>query len=195
MSKEATALPLLDPDAAQPAVREALASEPPLKILRAVANAESAFVPWLNYANTLIGGLTLPPRLRELTMLQVARLTPHSEYEWVQHVGLARRRGITEEQLAAIEAGDSGAPCFDEADRELLAFVTALTRDGIAPEAAARSLAERLSLGELVEVILLVAHMLMLARVSATFGLTPDAPAADQILRRSDAVSTSQKKE
>jgi len=184
MNDETAPLPLLDPARANPAVREALAGEPPLKLLQAIANAQSAFPAWLGYANTLLRGLTLEPRHRELAMLQVAKVTPHSEYEWAQHVGLARKRGVTEEQLAAIDAGDIEADCFAPVDRMLLAFAAALARDGVAPRSLVDELVDRLSLEQVVETILLVSHMLLLARVSATFDLQPEAAAADQILGR-----------
>ena len=70
-------------------VREALEAVPPLNVFRMTANAETAFRPWLAFGGALLSSLELDPRVRELVILRVARLCG-SEYEWVQHVPIAR---------------------------------------------------------------------------------------------------------
>src|SRR4051812_2424770 len=88
-------LPYVDPAKASPDVREALERVPPLNIFRMTAQADSAFVPWLRWAGVLLSRLELDPLLRELAILRVARLTPDAEYEWVQHVPIAKGVGAT----------------------------------------------------------------------------------------------------
>src|SRR5687768_17051168 len=90
----------------------------PLKLFRMVAHAETAYVPWLQYGGTLLTRLELDPLLRELAILQVARLVD-SRYEWVQHDPIARALGATQEQLDAIEAGRDDDAAFD-ADQSLV---------------------------------------------------------------------------
>src|SRR3954464_13132701 len=109
-------LPYVDPDAASPDVREALERVPPLNIFRMTAQADSAFVPWLRWAGVLLSRLDVDPALRELAILRVARLTPHAEYEWVQHVPIAKAVGATDEQVAALERDDAEADCFSGAE-------------------------------------------------------------------------------
>src|SRR5213592_2210936 len=99
-------LPYVDPEQAPPQVREVLRALPPLNVFRLMANAESAFRPWMRWGGVLLNDLALDPLLRELSILQVARLTPHAEYEWVQHVPIARSVGASEEQVAAIDRDD-----------------------------------------------------------------------------------------
>jgi hypothetical protein len=82
-------LPYVDPATAPPRVRQALELVPPLNVFRTMAHADTAFRPWLRWGGTLLGDLELDPVLRELAILHVARLTPHAEYEWVQHVPIA----------------------------------------------------------------------------------------------------------
>src|SRR5215210_2031273 len=105
-------LPYVDPAAASEPVRDALERVPPLNIFRMMANADTAFRPWLRWGAALLGQLELDPLLRELAILRVARLTPHAEYEWVQHVPLAKAVGATKDQVAALERDDAGADCF-----------------------------------------------------------------------------------
>ena len=96
-------LPYVDPGAASPANREALEAVPPLNIFRMLAHADTAFRPWLRWGAALLGTLELDPVLRELAILRVARLTPHAEYEWVQHVPIFEAVGGRPEQVAALE--------------------------------------------------------------------------------------------
>src|SRR3954467_4597960 len=129
-------LPYVEPDAASPDVREALERVPPLNIFRMTAQADSAFVPWLRWAGVLLSKLELDPLLRELAILRVARLTPHAEYEWVQHVPIAKAAGATAEQVAALESDEPEAECFTADQQAVLRFTTEVLRDARASEQA-----------------------------------------------------------
>src|SRR5438309_8200044 len=107
-------IPYADPQRLPQPAREALEAVPPLNVFRMMANAETAFRPWMRWGGVLLNDLALDPVLRELAILHVARLTPHAEYEWVQHVAIARSVGATEEQVAAIERGDVSAELFTD---------------------------------------------------------------------------------
>src|SRR5215210_4120786 len=127
-------LPYVEPADASEPVRDALGRVPPLNIFRMMANAETAFRPWLRWGATLLGELELDPLLRELAILRVARLTPHAEYEWVQHVPLAQAAGASEEQVAALERDKPEADCFSEDQLLVLRFTTEVVRDAQASE-------------------------------------------------------------
>ena len=121
-------LPYIDAEHAPDRVREALDAIPPLNIFRMVANAETAFRPWLALGGALLGSLELDPRLRELAILRVARLE-RAEYEWVQHAPIARAAGATEDQVAAVDRGEIEDPALDAPARAVLAFTTEVVRD------------------------------------------------------------------
>ena len=71
-------------------------------------------------------GTSLPPRLSELAILIVAHHWK-AEYEWSIHAGEARKAGLPDDVIAAIEAGRR--PAFDDPDAELrLRFL-----DGVFP--------------------------------------------------------------
>ena len=57
--------------------------------------------PWLAYNNVLLSTPALGHRMRELIVLRVAWRT-QSPYEWAQHVMLAPRFGITDDDIDAI---------------------------------------------------------------------------------------------
>src|SRR5712664_70649 len=95
-------LPYVDPVAANPEVAEALGALPPLNIFGMVANAETAFRPWLGLGAALLGRLQLDARLREIAILEVARLSG-SRYEWVQHEAIATALGVGRDEVRAVE--------------------------------------------------------------------------------------------
>jgi 4-carboxymuconolactone decarboxylase len=169
-------LPYVDPAAASPEVRDALERAPALNIFRMMANAETAFRPWLRWGATLLSDLELDPLLRELAILRVARLTPHAEYEWVQHVGIARAVGAADEQIAALEQDDIGAACFSDVERLVLRFTTEVVRDARASDEALSDLSDALSPRAVVELLMVIGQYMMVARVMATTDMELDEP-------------------
>jgi alkylhydroperoxidase family enzyme len=174
-------IPYVDPEHAPAPVREAFAELPVhLNVFKLVAHAESGFRPFLRYGGSILGRQALPARLRELAILRVARRAG-AEYEWVQHVVIARAVGVTDAQIAALERGDDAADCFDDGDRLLLAFTDDVVRDGRPPRDRFAALAARLSHRELVELVLAIGFYLGLARLMTTFEIDMDPPAADRV--------------
>ena len=171
-------LPYIDPEDAPEPVREALERVPPLNVFRMVANAETAFRPWLRFGGVLLSDLALDPLVRELAILRVARLTPHAEYEWVQHVPIAKACGATDEQIVALERDDVGAACFSGLQQTALRFTTEVVRDARASDETFAALAELVSPREVVELLLVIGQYMMLARVMATTDMELDEPAA-----------------
>ena len=169
-------LPYVDPaDTAEP-VRDALGRVPPLNVFRMMANAETAFRPWLRWGATLLGELELDPKLRELSILRVARLTPHADYEWIQHVPIAKAIGATDEQVAALERDDPEAPCFSDDERVVLSFTTEVVQDAQASDPTLEKLALILKPREIVELLMVIGQYMMLARVMATTRMELDDP-------------------
>src|SRR4051812_9843782 len=133
-----------------------------------MANAETAFRPWLRWGAALLSDLDLDPLLRELAILRVARLTPHAEYEWVQHVGIAKAVGATDAQIQALERDDIGAETFFPAAKVVLAFTSEVVRDARASDATLESVGRFLSPREIVELLMVIGNYMMVARVMAT---------------------------
>ena len=171
-----TRLPYADPERLPKPAREALEAMPPLGIFRLMANAETAVRPWLRWGGVLLSDLQLDPLLRELAILRVAKLTPGADYEWVQHVPIARSVGANDEQVAALERDDVGASCFSAEQQLVFAFTTEFVRDGRVSPATFEAAKELLSARELIELMMVLGQYLMLARVMATTELDLDEP-------------------
>jgi 4-carboxymuconolactone decarboxylase len=176
-------VPYINPEQAPLATAKALQRLPQLHVFGLVAQAETAFVPWLRLGGAVLNDLALDPLLRELTILQVGRLA--ARYEWDQHVPIARACGATDEQIAALDAGLVEHPSFTAAQRAVLAFVADMVRDGEVPDDRYAALAAELDDRRVVEVALTAGHYLGLARVMTALRIDPDPPAPAGSLRAS----------
>ena len=174
-------LPYPDPDSCPEPVREALAALPPMNIFRMLAHAETAFRPFLRFGGAILGRLELDPKLRELAILQVAA-DAEARYEWVQHVAIARHVGVTDEQIAAVEAGRFDDSSLGDAARAVLGFARDVVAGPRVSDATFASVKQQLSPREIVELLLTVGNYLMLARVMTTLELELDDPAGGRVL-------------
>jgi len=131
--------------------------------------------PWLGFNGVLLDHPALDPRLRELMILRVA-WRARSNYEWVQHVRLAKRIGITAEEIdavAGIDAG-SGAASWSPVEADLLAATDQLLDRYRVDDATWARLAEHLDPRQLVEVVFVVGSYTCLAMAFNSFGLELD---------------------
>jgi 4-carboxymuconolactone decarboxylase len=174
-------LPYVDPEQASPEVREALEILPPLNIFRTVAHAETCFRPFLRLGQAILTKQKLDPMLRELAILRVARLTP-AEYEWVQHVEIAKAVGATEEQVAALETGDAEADCFSPDQQLVLRFTTDVVSDARTSDETYAELSKLLSDQEIVELVLAIGYYMAIARVMEVAQIDVDPPAGTGVI-------------
>jgi 4-carboxymuconolactone decarboxylase len=154
---------------------------PPLNVFRMVANAESAYRPWLRYSGALLTALELDPLLRELAILQVARVMD-SPYEWAQHDPIARAVGASGAQVAAVEAGRDEDPCLGPVQSLVLRVTRSVVSEGAASEEQMAELVERLGPRQAVELLLVIGNYVAIAMLIASTGLEPEPPvAADRL--------------
>jgi alkylhydroperoxidase family enzyme len=168
-------LPYADTESAPSSIREVL-DRHPVSVLRMLAHAETAFGPWLKYTGALLGEMELDPVLREFAILQLARLRD-SEYQWVQHVALARALGASGEQIAAIKNGREDDTSLTETQREVLGFAREVTVAGAASEPVVAAVTARLGPRAVIELLLVIGQWLSLCSIVHTLGLQPDLPA------------------
>lgn len=176
-------IPYPDLDKATPEVREMLGRLPaPANIFNMMAHAQTCLKPVMKLGGTLLGKLELDPRLRELCLLRAVRLEG-GDYEWVQHVPIARDVGATEAQIAALENDDDEAACFDAREKAALRFTREVVVDVRASEATVAEARKHLSDRELVELILMAGFYIMLARLTETLGIETEAPMGSALVR------------
>jgi 4-carboxymuconolactone decarboxylase len=117
-------------------------------------------------------GTSLPPRLSELAILVVARHWK-SGYEWAIHAREARKAGLSDALIAAIEAGRR--PAFDDADAELVYdFATEFFRRNDVPDDLFARAIEGFGRTTTVELAGILGYYSMLAIAIRIFRLEPE---------------------
>jgi alkylhydroperoxidase family enzyme len=175
-------LPYVDLEQTTEEVRTLLERLAPLRIYRMVAHAESAFRPFLRLGNAILAKQELSPRLRELAILRIASLSG-ANYEWVQHVAIARGAGVREEQIEALERREVEGSEFSDDERAVLRFTTELVSGARASDETFGELGERFTHREIVELILAIGYYMMVARLLETTGVDLDPPATGEFVR------------
>jgi len=174
-------LPYIDPQFASPDVREALDALPPLNIFRMLAHADSAFIPYLHISGVLLAQLELDPKLRELAILLVAAHTS-AEYEWIQHVGIAKALGIPDEQISAVRRGDLRAACLHPDAQLVLRFTAEVLEGPRAGDATFATLNDRFPPREIVELLLVIGIYKMLASLMTNLEIDIDPAAGTAVI-------------
>jgi alkylhydroperoxidase family enzyme len=141
---------------------------PPLNIFKLLANAETAFRPYMAYGLALLRDLEVDPVVREQAILRVAALTPGAEYEWVQHEAIGRAVGMTDEQIEACRSGDP--------NDLVLRFTEEVVRDASPGDDTFAAMAERFPPRQIIELLLVIGQYMGLARVMATAKIDLDPP-------------------
>jgi alkylhydroperoxidase family enzyme len=147
-------------------------SDRPLAIFRTLAHH-----PRLLKRFNVLGGLfmahgELPARERELVVLRVAWRS-HAEYEWSQHVIIARQAGIDDVTIAAV--ADEGSALWTRAERDLFGFVDELLDTADVGDAMWDAQRERWTDAQLIELVMLVGFYRMAAGFLNVLGVQPEA--------------------
>jgi AhpD family alkylhydroperoxidase len=147
----------------------------PPHIFTTLGRHRGLFRRWLWFAGALMPGGKLPREETELVILRVAHNTG-CEYEWSQHERMARRVGLSEEEIGRVRAG-AGAPGWSERQALLLRAADAMhERRQIGAELWAE-LSRHLDEVLLIELCMLIGHYEMLAMTLNTLEVEPELPA------------------
>jgi alkylhydroperoxidase family enzyme len=181
-------LPYVRAQDASPEVAAALRAAPQLNVFALMANAPTAFRPWLRWGGALLTDLQLDPVLRELAILRVAALSPGAGYEWDQHEAIARAVGVSDAQIEAVRTLEHGP--LDGDPLLVVRFTDEVVRDVAPSDATYEALAARLSPREILELLQVIGQYMMLARIMATAQIDPDGPGdIANVVRMRDAGS------
>ena len=147
----------------------------PPHIFTTLGRHRGLFRRWLWFAGALMPGGKLPRDETELIILRVAHNTG-STYEWVQHERMARRAGLSDEEIGRVRLGP-GAEGWSERRALLLRAADELhTGDRIGDELWAQ-LTRQLDEVRLIELCMLIGHYEMLAMTLNSLDVEPDFPA------------------
>lgn len=129
---------------------------------------------WLRFLTAIRHECALPGALREMVILRIAHLNG-APYEAEQHAPIARREGLTAEQVAAL-SGDIPDGLFDPAQRAVLAYCDAMTREIHVPPPVFDAVRDALPERELVELTATIGAYNMVSRFLEALGVDAKDP-------------------
>jgi 4-carboxymuconolactone decarboxylase len=137
------------------------------------------------------GASTLEVRVREIAILRISWLR-HSEYEFVQHLILGRRAGLTDADFERIQLGPD-APGWDPGDAEVVRAVDELCAGARIGDTTWARLAQRYTVPQLIDLVFLIGcyEILAMAVNSFNIGLEPGVQPLDPETRARLLASTS----
>lgn len=146
------------------------------KVYATLANHPTLMRPWLRFGHALLNEGTLPGRDREVLILRAA-WNCQGVYEWGQHVGWARKEGLTDEEIEGVGEGP-GSLRLDAWQQLLVQAADELFTDARLTDSTWSALAERYQGVHLLETCFVVGQYTMLAYAlnSASVTAEDDAP-------------------
>ena len=121
---------------------------------------------------------TLEARVREILILRIGWLT-RAEYEVLAHLGLGKKAGLSDEELARIQRGPD-APGWAPLDADLLRAVDELHKDARIGDATYKRLSAHFDAKQLLDLVHIVGCYGILAMVLNTFRV-PFEPSAERL--------------
>jgi len=115
---------------------------------------------------------TLSARDREMVTVRIAWLR-RGEYEWAQHVRMAKSVGMTQEEIDAIMAGPD-SPVWGARDTALLRSVDEIAANQYVSDETWKRLAEDFDRKQLMDLVFTIGAYDLLAVAFNTFGLQLD---------------------
>lgn len=160
-------VPYPDPDTLSPDTRAFLERLPPLNIFRMMAAGDGLLAAFTRFGNHLLSKTVLDPVLREIAIIRVGVLSG-ATYEVHQHEAIARRVGMSDELIAAVRVGPDGEG-LDDLQRLVVRFTDDVVANVRAGDDAFLPVAERLPLGELQELTVIIGYYMAVSRFLETF--------------------------
>lgn len=159
-------IPYPDPTLQSAELQDRLQRLGSLNVTRMMSHSEGAMQAYSRLGTFLLRKGTLDPVLREVVILRIGQLRG-SEYEWHQHVSVARAVGMDEATLQAIE--DQAFERLNERQRIALAVAEEIERDGGASATTFARAVAQFTPEELVELCLVAGYYIMTAGLLLSF--------------------------
>lgn len=146
---------------------EELWGRPP-NLYKALANHPALVAAWTEFSRTLRHDTRTPRSLRELVILRGAQLM-RSEYEWAQHLAMARKAGVSEAQIRELPSWKTSSS-FTPREKAALALAEDVTRGKVSDEVYAEAM-RHFDHHDYVELALVAAFYAMVGRMLDAMGV------------------------
>ncbi len=143
-----------------------------LNIFRTLAQHSDLARRWMVFANHILGKSTLSARDRELLILRIGYLC-RAEYEWGQHVEIARRIGMSDGEILLAKSGPS-TEGISELDRLLLQATDELHSDAHVSDQTWSGLSQHYSTQQLMDLVFTVGQYNLVSMALNSFGVQLD---------------------
>lgn len=140
----------------------------PPNLYKALGNHPALVAAWAEFSKTLRHDTRTPRALRELVILRGAQVM-RSEYEWAQHLAMARKAGVSEAKIKNLASWRTSSE-FSEQEKAALALAEAVTEGRVSDEVYARA-KKHFDDHDYVELALLAAFYAMVGRMIDAMGV------------------------
>ena len=142
-----------------------------LNIFRVLMNHPQLARRWTVFAGHVLHKQTLPPRERELLILRIGWLN-QAEYEWAQHVEIAKRAGITAEEIERVKGGPGAG--WGALEGALIQAVDDLYDNSVVSDQTWETLAASLSVQQLMDLVFTIGQYNLVSWALNSFGVPLD---------------------
>lgn len=146
----------------------------PLNLYRVLGNQPALLHAWIDFAAALRYQCATSRALRELLILRTAQVC-HSSYQWEQHLSLAQKAGVPENQISELESWRTSA-LFDPRERAALALTEAVAACSV-DAATHADAASQFTPAEMIELVLTASFYSMVSRVLEATAVTAEGEA------------------
>lgn len=162
-------------EAQQEAMKPFVAQGRVFNVFATLLNHPDLFRRWLVFANHVLGKSTLALRDREILILRTAWLA-QCDYEWRQHVGIARNAGMADDEIRAVRgsAAAGGSSPLAERERLLVRAADQLKRDTHLSDAVWQGLSVHYDTRQIMDIVFTVGQYQMLAMALNSLGVQLD---------------------
>ena len=153
----------------------------PINIFATLAHHPKLLKRWLVFASHVLSKSTLTARDRELLILRTGWRC-RAPYEWAQHVVIARRSNISDDEIEAVKRGPND-PSWSPFDAALLRAADELHDHSRIGDATWATLSERYDTRQLLDAVAAVGGYHLVAMLLNTCGvqLDDDVPADPEL--------------
>jgi 4-carboxymuconolactone decarboxylase len=142
-----------------------------LNLFKVLMNHPALVRRWTVFAGHVLRKQSLPARARELLILRIGWLN-QAEYEWAQHVEIAKREGVSEEEIERIKQGPKGG--WEPLDAMLLQAVDDLFENSVVSEAVWTALSAKYSTQQMIDLVFTVGQYNLVSWAINSFGVPLD---------------------
>lgn len=168
-------IPLLDPKDMTPEQRATYDKSPTHRtnLGRLMGQAKTLAPKFAEFNIVMATTITVPPEERELLCLATLHLD-RGEYEWAQHMAVAKMMGIPQAKVDAIANDRFGDPVFSEREKALLAFTRQVVKTVRVDDFVFNAVAAFYTPRQIVEAIFVITNYMMVLRISEVAELPVD---------------------